>query len=287
MAEIFPPPCLKPLAALKKADSPMLVNRDFFGSQTLGARREQQDCYAFGIIDGNEQEAHKLLLIIADGMGGHNGGREASNAAVNGFVETFFSSLENFENGQEIGEPIEKALLKLALVAANTSVEKMISGNPSKLADAGTTLLATVIDRGFLHWISVGDSLLLLWREEKLIRLNADHSMRSVFAERVAAGEMLAAEAANHYERNMLFSAISGDEIPEIDGPSEPFALQSGDIIIAASDGVLTLEDEEISDILKAQATAPVSEMVRIMLKNVERKCRAKQDNTTISIIRV
>ncbi len=320
------------------------LDRDFAGRQILGSRNEQQDSYAFSIVEGDESGADKLLVIVADGMGGHAGGREASLAAVSGFVDAFFEAIDALEiaseshagkmasvpsqnvevasrrlpedtkrqdsdskvsdspdspSTEEITSPSpgqasvppgpERATspLKTALLAANLAVDKMIATDPDTLGEAGTTLVAAVIERGSVRWISVGDSPLLLWKKGKLTRLNADHSMRAVFAEKVAAGQMRAGDIATHPERNALLSVLNGLEILKIDDPSEPVSLVSGDMVIAASDGLLTLTAAEISKELKKLNKSPVIDVVRSLLEKVEKKANPKQDNTSIAIVRV
>ena len=322
---------------------PLQLDRDFAGRQILGSRDEQQDSYAFSIVEGDDAGAEKLLVIIADGMGGHVGGREASLAAVRGFVDAFFEALDapaetknaggtasvpsqisdqesaltenrppttaasapSCPEGASSSSPAqasappwvlkEKAAcpagatspLKAALLAANHAVDKMIAADPDTLGEAGTTLVAAVIERSSVRWISVGDSLLLLWRKGKLTRMNADHSMRAVFAEKVAAGQMRAADVNTHPERNALLAALNGLEIVRIDEPPEPTPLLPDDILIAASDGLLTLTTAEISKEIKKLRKAPAIEVVRALLAKVEKKAAPKQDNATIAIIRI
>ena len=337
------------------AAHPLQLDRDFAGRQILGTRDEQQDSYAFSIVEGDENGADKLLVIIADGMGGYVGGREASLAAVRGFVDAFFEALDgpyeasdpavggtpavasqNVEAasrclpedtkrqdaastvsghsepsaspcpegatsqspGQASAPPWVKeenavcpvgsaSALKKALTAANQAVDKMIAADADTLGEAGTTLLAALVERDSIQWISVGDSPLLLWSKGKLTRLNADHSMRAVFADKVAAGQMRAADIASHPERNALLAVLNGLEILKIDEPSAPVSLTSCDMVIAASDGLLTLSAEEISKELKKLCAEPVIDIVRALLSTVEKKANPKQDNTTIAIIRV
>ena len=163
----------------------------------------------------------------------------------------------------------------------------MIAADPDTLGEAGTTLVAAVIERGSVRWISVGDSPLLLWRKGKLSRLNADHSMRAIFAEKVAAKQMRAADVNIHPERNALLAVLNGLEILKIDDPAGPVSLAPGDMVIAASDGLLTLTAAEISKELKRLRTAPALDVVRSLLEKVEKKANPKQDNTSIAIVRV
>jgi len=351
------------LSKKPKAQQPLQLDRDFAGRQIIGSRDEQQDSYAFSIVEGDETAAHKLLVIVADGMGGHVGGREASLAAVSGFVDAFFEALDapdnatdpheggtpavaseesaptahrqptradaavpggvphaSWESGHDARAPglispyPEEASspspgqasappwvvkenahcpdgatspLRSALLAANLALDQMIAADPDNLAEAGTTLVAAVIERGSVRWISVGDSPLLLWRKGQLSRLNTDHSMRSVFAAKIASGQMRASDVATHPERNALLSALNGLDIQEIDDPPDAVPLLSGDLVIAASDGLLTLTAIEISKALKKIHKEPAISIVRTLLELVEKKALPKQDNTSIAIVRV
>jgi serine/threonine protein phosphatase PrpC len=328
----------------------MQVERDFAGRQIIGTRDEQQDSYAFSMIHGSPKAAGELLIVVADGMGGHFGGREASLTAVDAFVDAFLhvpssapeedpasgaddsstkppplppplptpiedteSRVDNppphpeikspcpgeFSNQELDGsalpalETIDKApknplsALRAALLSANAAVDSMIVADPDKFMEAGTTLLAAVVNRHSIQWISVGDSPLLLWRMGKLVRLNADHSMRAAFAAKVAARQMREADIATHPERNALLAVLNGLEISEIDEPPHPTLLQSGDIVIAASDGLLSLNDGDIAKQLNRLRMATADEVVRSLLDQIEKKSLPKQDNTTIAIIKV
>jgi len=241
-------------------------------------------------VDGDEGGAERILVVIADGMGGHVGGRQASLAAVKRFVDAFFEALDapqKTESGGGAPPPPVESPLRHGLTAANQAVDEMIAADPDTLGEAGTTLVAALVDRQSIHWISVGDSPLLLWRKGKLIRLNADHSMRAVLAEKVAARQMRAADVKTHPERNALLAALNGLEIPHIDAPQEPFALESGDILLAASDGLLTLTDAEISKELKKLTPVPAVEAVHKLLEKVEENANSKQDNTTVAVIKI
>jgi len=265
------------------------LDRDFAGRQTLGSRDEQQDSYAFSIVDGDENGAERLLVVIADGVGGHIGGRQASLAAVKHFVDAFFEALEepqNSESREATPLPAESPL-QHALTAANRALDEMIKADPETLGEAGTTLVAALVDRQSLRWISVGDSPLLLWRKGKLIRLNADHSMRAVFAEKVAARQMRPTDVQTHPERNALLAALNGLEISQIDAPQDPYSLKPGDILLAASDGLLTLTNEELCKELKKLSSAPSVEVVHKLLEKVEKSANPKQDNTTVAVIKV
>jgi serine/threonine protein phosphatase PrpC len=150
----------------------------------------------------------------------------------------------------------------------------------------GTTLLAATVSKPHgVQWISVGDSPLFLFREETLRRLNADHSMRPFIAEEIARGRMEAEALTHHPQRNVIRSALLGGEIPIIDAPSAPFALQSGDILLFASDGLQTLDDAAIAAFLCENRDATAPQLIRGLLAAVEELQYPKQDNVTIAAV--
>lgn len=263
--------------------SPLVVERDFCGRQSIGKREEQQDAYGFCIL-GEEEKERRLLLVVADGMGGYRGGREAAEAATQGFIDGFYAGWEGREEAVDAGWG---EFLRSGLDEANGAVEKLVCSAPEKFENAGTTLLAVVIGRTEVQWISVGDSALFLCRRGQLRRLNADHSMRSVLAEKAKRGEMPVADLATHPERNMLLSALIGGEIAEVDAPEQAMALESGDILLGASDGVFTLDGEVMEQVLAAGANQTAQEIAASLLAKVNEANHLRQDNVTVTVIKI
>ena len=146
----------------------------------------------------------------------------------------------------------------------------------------GSTVVAAVVSQHGLDWISVGDSPLWLFRDGKLRRLNADHSMAPVLANLVAVGRMTEEEAATDPKRHALRSAVMGDEIHMIDVSSQPVAIRKSDRLLLASDGLMTLEDEEIAHILQNMQDATLSEAADALIQAVEEAGHPNQDNTTV-----
>lgn len=255
------------------------VDLDFAGRQSTGSRDEQQDAYAFSVVEGDAAAgAARLLLVLADGMGGHAGGREASCAAVQGFVDAFFEQIAGTN-------PADR--FRSCLLAANKTVDTLIRSDEERLGEAGTTLLALECTGKGIHWISVGDSPLFLWREKKLSRLNEDHSMRSVLAKKVAEKQMAPGDVDSHPERNVLLSALNGLDPEKIDNPQEPFAALPGDLFLAASDGILSLLEADVVQVLKKGEGKPAAVLATSLLAAVEKKQLPKQDNTTVAVIKL
>lgn len=245
---------------------------DYALNSIIGKRENQEDygeIYRSGSSGG-------VLAVIADGMGGQVAGEIASSNAVKEFVESFVSN-----NSQNL--PLK---LTLALNKANRSLARGISKNP-KLQGMGATLIAAHIEPRSINWVSVGDSILYLYREKKLQRLNDDHSMMPVLQESVRRGKITAEESLVHPHRNALRSALTGDEIPIIDLREEPFPLKKGDLVVLATDGILTLSEPEISSILKRYKSQPANVIADQLLDAVTQINKSRQDNTLVEVIKI
>lgn len=234
-----------------------------------GSRSRQEDDY--GVFElPPELEAGDLLLVLADGMGGEQGGARASALAVRGFVELYDAA-----SAAAIPERLEQTLARV-----NERMARDVASDPQGLHGMGCTLLAVVLAEEGLYWISVGDSPLWLCRHGRLRRLNQDHAYRSVLAYQVNNGEISAAEAARHPDRNALISAVTGAELDLVDLPRQAYPLELGDQILLASDGLLTLNEKEIAAVLGR--TRAEDHPCSRLLAAVAEHCNLRQDNVTV-----
>lgn len=245
---------------------------DYALSSILGKRENQED---YGVITGSTPSG-AVLAVIADGMGGQVAGEIASSCVVNGFIESFSSnSSKNL--------PLK---LKMALDKANLTLAKSISSNP-KLNGMGSTLIAAHITPHCASWVSVGDSILYLYRDKKLHRLNDDHSMMPILEESVRSGKITLDEALSHPQRNALRSALTGEEIPLVELREEPVQLKKDDLILLATDGILTLNEFEICHILNCSKEQSAEAIVEQLLSAVTLKNKPRQDNTFVEVFKV
>jgi protein phosphatase len=234
-----------------------------------GSRSRQEDDY--GVFElPPELEAGDLLLVLADGMGGEQAGARASALAVGGFVEAYDTA-----SVATIPERLEQTLARV-----NARMARDVASDPEGLNGMGCTLLAVVLADEGLYWISVGDSPLWLWRRGRLRRLNQDHAYRSVLAHRVDNGEISAAEAARHPDRNALISAVTGGELELVDLSRQAYPLKPDDQILLASDGMLTLDEREIAAILRR--TQVDGYPCPQLLAAVAERRNLHQDNATV-----
>ncbi len=239
--------------------------------QIRGRRSHQEDDYGFldACALGRDSREHSLLLV-ADGMGGHVGGAAASGILREIFVGTY---------ARATGPIIDR--LRGCLQSANAAMAEAIAKSP-ELDSMGSTLVAAVVSREGLHWISVGDSPLWLFRGGALKRLNADHSMAPVLAELAVAGKLTEEEAARDPRRHSLRSAVMGEEIPLIDVSPQALPVEQGDRLLLASDGLMTLGDPQIAALLESTRDGVLEESAAALIQAVEAAGKPHQDNTTL-----
>ncbi|HUT50252.1 MAG TPA: protein phosphatase 2C domain-containing protein [Alphaproteobacteria bacterium] len=249
----------------------MIQGRHFASEQSQGARDYQEDDAGFCPI--GEGGADGLLMVLADGMGGHRGGAHASTVAVETFIDSF-----NHESGS-----IAERLVR-ALEDANDRVGKDSQENP-ELEGMGCTLVGVSLTEVGIEWISVGDSPMWLARNGKLQRLNADHSMAPILAKQVELGELSEDEAKRHPQRNALRSAVIGDTLQQVDTSKRPMKFRKGDRLLLASDGLETLSVEEIAAIIEKAGEVEAENLAKSLVAAVDARQRKGQDNTTVMVI--
>lgn len=238
------------------SESPSLDPLRVYGAAIVGRRAEQQD--AFRSVWLAAEQA--WLLVVADGMGGHAGGAVASRLAADAFVGAFTARRAA---GAALG-----AALRAALDDANARIARGQEEMP-ETAGMGTTLVAAHLSVDGLAHISVGDSPLWVLRAGALVRVNEDHSFRPA----VARGAKAIA--------NMLQSVLNGDPISLVDVQPKPRRLRPGDLVIVASDGLLTLADGEIATVAAHHADAGVEAVAHALLAEVVARGKSNQDNCT------
>ena len=252
----------------------MELSLEIAGDQIAGARDYQEDAFLTTYLDDESGESKSsALIVVADGMGGHAAGNIASNLVVSTFNKTFTG---------KFGKQDAPGVLREALKNANGGLKESIEETPG-LDGMGCTMVTAAVTKGKIYWISVGDSHLYLIRDREITKKNEDHSYGGYLDRMRSQGIDVEAEAG--LSRNMLMSAMTGEEIAEVDCPNSGYQLLPGDRVIIASDGLDTLENETI---LKTSAWSQTpKECVAGLLKAVEEAKRPRQDNTTIVVVDV
>jgi len=206
-----------------------------------------------------------VLLIIADGMGGHNAGEVASKMAAESIKEYLFSSQE---------EEKDKAL-ESALLYANKAIFDGADKH-KRHRGMGTTATASVIIDDKAYIANVGDSRAYKYSKGELKQITKDHSyVQMLVDQKVLTKE----EARFHPRRNLITRALGTSDDIEVDIFSCDFL--DGDTILLCTDGLTShVEDEFINTVIGSKRS--VEEKISV-LENEALK-QGGSDNITIVI---
>lgn len=209
-----------------------------FAKTDIGKARDiNQDYYYIP-----NQESNLQLFILADGMGGYNGGEVASNLAT----QSTKSYIENNFNKIEHTKENILNLIKNAIEYANMVVFEKAKNN-SDLQGMGTTLDVCLIYNNKIYIGHVGDSRIYRIRGEIIRKLTKDHSYVQQLVED---GKITREEAKNHPKKNMLTKALGCTAYVEPDIRARN--LETGDILLMCSDGLTNMvEEKEIYKVVK------------------------------------
>ncbi|RRR69503.1 MAG: serine/threonine-protein phosphatase [Candidatus Viridilinea halotolerans] len=175
------------------------------------------------------------LCVVADGMGGHRGGREASSLAVRRIGQYYYN-----QSGMLATEAIEAAIHQ-------TSRDILLLGQrESDLERMGTTVVLATVDQGVAYVANVGDSRAYRLRDGQLRQISVDDRWVDT---QVREGILTPEQARNHSYRNVLTQHLGSNEIPNVN--QTQFPLKAEDRLLLCSDGLYELvSDQEISQIL-------------------------------------
>lgn len=243
-----------------------------------GQREYQEDAIGYGFHD----DLDAGYVVLADGMGGHAAGDTASKMVVEEIAGELHDCLER----GTLGTTAIPNFLKDLTLRANARIRDFATKSP-EARGMGTTLVAPVIVGDQLHWISVGDSPLYLFRDGQLRQINEDHSFGAQLDAMFKAGRIDAESVQSHPDRNALTSALTGSEIPRIDLPENPVWLEDDDIVLASSDGLNFLAHEQIAQTLGETSHLPSEMIVEALMQKVVHLNDTDQDNISIVVIKL
>lgn len=208
------------------------------------------------------------FFVVADGMGGHAGGQEASRIAT--------QAIQTYLNDRWDSDDSPQSLLENAFLKANAEILQDQSKHPER-ADMGTTAVA-VIFRAEQPWCAhIGDSRLYRLRGAKLHQITEDHTW---VARAMKLGELTSDQARSHPWRHILSKCLGREDVRQVD--VQPFDLQPNDRLLLCSDGLT----EELSDQLIAFHLKTIRACDRAALALVNAaKDRGGRDNITVVIV--
>jgi protein phosphatase len=231
-------------------------------------REENQDSAGRYPQDSGTVESGKgLLFAVADGMGGHRGGKVASGIAIETLIREFSSS-----SGKDIQER-----LRAAFESANAAVRER-GQLDSGLRGMGTTLTVLVFTGNRVHVAHVGDSRAYWIRPGSIEQITEDHS---IVAEWLRKGWLTEEQAHNHPERSLLYRALGVSDEIAVD-LVEDEVTGTGNRFLLCTDGLTNhVEEEELLRIVVAEPPQKACDtLVALALE------RGGFDNITVQTIR-
>jgi protein phosphatase len=237
------------------------MNFSIHQASVIGDRKFNQDRVAYAYGRG------ALLLVLADGMGGHLLGEVAAAIAIETFIDAFSPQAET-----PIADP--DAFLSDTMRLAHQRI--MALPQPKNNSFPGTTCVAALIQNGTLYWGHAGDSRLYLLRKAEVLAKTRDHSMVQQWLDW---GVIDAEEARVHPRRNQITNCLGGLEDMFSIELGKPVALQSGDVLLLCSDGLCGsfVDTELVSAFSKKSVAAALDELI---VDAVARE-NGKADNAT------
>jgi protein phosphatase len=245
------------------------ININYAGLTDIGKERtKNQDSYGqFPENTFDSLTPGGLMFVVADGMGGHEMGEEASRMAVEILSREYYESQES-NIDQSLVHSVQKANSAIFEKATATSEKHQM----------GTTLSALVLTGNTAHIVHVGDSRIYLARDGKLIQLTTDHTK---VEELKRAGIINKEEAKSHPERSVLQRALGVKEQVRVD-ISGDLQIKPNDTFILCTDGLARIKKDELIDIALKE-TPGVTCQKLIDLANE----RGGIDNSTVQIIKI
>ncbi|GHO87936.1 hypothetical protein KSZ_59420 [Dictyobacter formicarum] len=195
-----------------------------------------------GLINGSQKPPMFGLFVVADGMGGHANGEDASRTAIQAIVNYLLPKI--VEQGLLQDESYARLMAEGAQ-EANVAVHQH---NMQQNGDMGTTITAALVVDSTVYVVNVGDSRTYLYRPATGLRkVTTDHS---VVASLVDAGIIKPDDIYTHPKRNQIYRSLGEKPVIEIDSFKE--VLQPGDKLLLCSDGLWDMvRDPKIEAVVK------------------------------------
>lgn len=211
-----------------------------------------------------------LLVVVADGMGGHRAGDVASAMTVD-YLKEYWEDTQAILSADDAEKWMEEHIKKI-----NT----ILFEHGSKNADCkgmGTTIEASICTNHFITIGHIGDSRSYVLNSSGFKQITEDHSLVN---ELVRSGQITKEDAEHHPRKNVLIRALGTEEMIEVD--TKTMILEENDILLLCSDGLSNkVSEREIHDILEEDSTLNEKATKLVELANE----RGGEDNITLAIV--
>ena len=211
------------------------------------------------------------LFIVADGMGGYEGGELASSSAV-----TQISDFVKAQYRPDMPDDEIRELLQLSIKAAGQNIYATAQ-KKTELSGMGTTVVVCLVVGSKLYTASVGDSRCYIYTGKRLYQITTDHSL---VADLVARGLISEEEAKMHPQKNVITRAVGSEE--RVLADIFVTDLCDDDIVLICSDGLHTMvDDEKIKCLLADYDESVADKLISAANKN------GGKDNITVITIKI
>ncbi len=227
-----------------------------------GGRESNQDRIAYCYT------RDALLMLVADGMGGHLHGDMAAQIATRFITETFRRTAR-----PRLSDP--RSFLRQALTGAHHAIIRNAAEGGMPEAPR-TTCVACVVQDNAACWAHAGDSRLYHIRDGMILAQTRDHSLVQQLIDR---GRIRAEAVAAHPERNQIFSCLGSQRAPRVD-LAGPAPLTAGDTLILCSDGLWSPLSAKI--ISSSVLNNGIMQAVPKLLDEAERRAGRECDNLSV-----
>jgi PPM family protein phosphatase len=233
-----------------------------FQESRKGTRKSNQDRVGYAYT------RDALLMVVADGMGGHLHGEVASQIAVQLLNEAF-----QREAKPKLADPftfLQKSIIDAHFALGDYAKARRLVESPR------TTCVACVVQDSTAYWVHVGDSRLYHLREGRIHAQTRDHSRVQILVDQ---GRIREEAVAAHPDRNKIFNCIGAETLPQLD-QSKPTLLRADDTLILCSDGLWgPLTGKLITGaLLKGDIMKAVPELLDLAEQRAGREC----DNVSV-----
>ena len=241
-------------------------------SHVGNVRRANEDNYFVSSFENNYGFA-----LVADGMGGHKGGKIASKKAVESISEYLTTQFDfenlDIENSSYVIENVSDA------ISSANSVVYIEALSDEKLMGMGTTVVLAVIKDNELYAANVGDSRLYIINKESIVQVTKDHSM---VQEMIDNGTLNKDGAESSVNKNIITRAVGTERTVLADFYRH--TLNDGDIVMLCTDGLTNMvSDDEIKGVF--DNNEDLDGCVQILVNRANN--RGGYDNSTVVAIRV
>ena len=197
----------------------------------IGKRRRTNQDYA----DSYQSLKGQSLLILCDGVGGHQGGDIASQMTTE-FIGTRFANLDKV-----LELETSKQWMATTIAAANEHVNMAAKQDETLVGMATTLVLALILNKEQATIAHLGDSRAYQYAESKMTQLTQDHSLVN---ELINSGELSVAEAENHPQKNVVTRSVGGGGMVDVTPDFTELHLNKVDMLMLCSDGLTNMVDD-------------------------------------------